>query len=174
MNSQKQRTLGTSIRTIKGVEEQPNAKICTICTDQKESNSCIHVVVSDRKILVHREAELDRRAMSASGTSVVKSVQKRSSLLSLGSDSGGGEPWETRSCRGDSFCHPRAHFCEETGFISRTGRPPTEARTIARQLNELYDQSSSHFASKRSLEECKFSPCPQFSPWLRRLELVPP
>lgn len=51
---------------------------------------------------------------------------------------------------------------------------PTEARTIARQLNELYDSEQFAFRIEEVAGGMQILTRPQFSPWLRRLELVPP
>lgn len=50
---------------------------------------------------------------------------------------------------------------------------PTEARTIARQLNELYDSEQFAFRIEEVAGGMQILTRPQFSPWLRRLELVP-
>ncbi|MCU0710964.1 MAG: SMC-Scp complex subunit ScpB [Pirellula sp.] len=51
---------------------------------------------------------------------------------------------------------------------------PTEARTIARQLNELYDTEQFAFRIEEVAGGMQILTRPQFAPWLRRLELVPP
>jgi segregation and condensation protein B len=51
---------------------------------------------------------------------------------------------------------------------------PTEARTIARQLNELYDSEQFAFRIEEVAGGMQILTRPQFSPWLRRMELVPP
>ena len=50
---------------------------------------------------------------------------------------------------------------------------PTEARTIARQLNELYDSEQFAYRIEEVAGGMQILTRPQFSPWLRRLELVP-
>lgn len=51
---------------------------------------------------------------------------------------------------------------------------PTEARTIARQLNEMYDAEQFAFRIEEVAGGMQILTRPQFAPWLRRLELVPP
>ena len=50
---------------------------------------------------------------------------------------------------------------------------PTEARTLARQLNDLYDSEQFAFRIEEVAGGMQMLTRPQFSPWLRRLELVP-
>lgn len=50
---------------------------------------------------------------------------------------------------------------------------PTEARTIARRLNELYDTEQYAFRIEEVAGGMQILTRPQFAPWLRRLELVP-
>lgn len=50
---------------------------------------------------------------------------------------------------------------------------PTEARTLARKLNELYDSEQFAFRIEEVAGGMQVLTRPQFSPWLRRLELVP-
>jgi len=51
---------------------------------------------------------------------------------------------------------------------------PTEARTMARQLNEMYDAEQFAFRIEEVAGGMQILTRPQFAPWLRRLELVPP
>lgn len=50
---------------------------------------------------------------------------------------------------------------------------PTEARTIARRLNDLYDTEQYAFRIEEVAGGMQILTRPQFAPWLRRLELVP-
>lgn len=50
---------------------------------------------------------------------------------------------------------------------------PTEARTIARQLNDLYDAEQFAFRIEEVAGGMQILTRPQFASWLRRLELVP-
>lgn len=49
---------------------------------------------------------------------------------------------------------------------------PTEARTLARQLNEQYDHCGHAFRIEEIAGGMQFLTRPQFAPWLRRLEHV--
>ncbi len=49
---------------------------------------------------------------------------------------------------------------------------PTEARTLARQLNEQYDSCGHAFRVEEIAGGMQFLTRPQFAPWLRRLEHV--
>lgn len=51
---------------------------------------------------------------------------------------------------------------------------PTEARTLARKLNEEYDQNAYAFRIEEIAGGLQLLTRPQFANWLRRLELVPP
>lgn len=51
---------------------------------------------------------------------------------------------------------------------------PTEARTLARKLNEEYDHSAYAFRIEEIAGGLQLLTRPQFANWLRRLELVPP
>lgn len=50
---------------------------------------------------------------------------------------------------------------------------PTEARTLARRLNEIYDRQGHAFRIEEVAGGMQLLTRPQFAPWLRRLEHVP-